>query len=222
MPAPPDRPARLPRDAKLALGRADRRAGVIGRLAVEPDGLTELGRLLRLAQFDEELGPLVLLHPEAALAMRGHSSRNAIVAGEPIFGRGEAAGERAVAVGLDVEPLDLLVVRVAQDDLHVAARDDLVIILGLIPREGDALELNRLAGPINCAVGEKHHRLPGLGHLHGAPPVAVLPGRADPPAVVLREEITVILVFGFLKTEHPRLIRGAGFFRVFATIVSQP
>ena len=91
MPAPPDRPACLPRDAEFALGRADRRAGVVGRPAIELDGLAELGRLLRLAQFDKKLGPLVLLHAEAALSMRRLGGRDAVVAGEPIPGRGEAA-----------------------------------------------------------------------------------------------------------------------------------
>ena len=91
MPAPPDRPACLPRDAEFALGRADRRAGVVGRPAVELDGLAELGRLLRLAQFDKKLGTLVLLHAEVALPMRRLGGRDAVVAGEPIPGRGEAA-----------------------------------------------------------------------------------------------------------------------------------
>ena len=203
MPAPPDRPARLPRDAEFALGRADRRAGVVGRLAVELDGLAELGRLLRLAQLDEELGPLVFLHAEVALPMRHLGGRDSVVACEPVPGRGEAAGERSVAVGLHVEPLDFLVIRVAQDDLHAAARDDFVIVPGLIPREGDALKLNRLAGPIDRAVGEKHHRLPRLGFVNLAAPIIVSSGRADLPPVVLHEEKSIILVFGFLKTEHP-------------------
>ena len=72
-----------------------------------------------------------------------------------------------------------------------------------MPGEGDALELNRLAGPINCAIGEKHHRLLRFGFVNLAAPVIVSSGRADLPPVVLHEEKSLILVFGFLKTEHP-------------------
>ncbi len=92
----------------------------------------------------------------------------------------------------------------------------------MIPGEGDALELNRLAGPINGAVREKHHRLLWLGLLHGAAPVIVSTGRADLPSVVLHEEKSLILVFGFLKTENSRLVRGTCFFDVFAAVIPQP
>ena len=102
MPAPPNRPTRLPRDVKLALGRANRRAGVVGRLAVEMNRIAQLGRLLRLAQFDEKFRSLVFLHAKVSLSTRRVGGLNEVAAGEPIFRRGEAAGERAVAVGLQV------------------------------------------------------------------------------------------------------------------------
>ncbi len=203
MPAPPDRPTRLPHDAELPLGQADRGAGVVGCLAVEPDGLAKLGRLPRLAQLDEKLGSLVFLHAKVALPVRRLGGRDMVTAGEPVFRCGEAAGERAVAVGLDVEPLDLLAIWVAQHDAHRASRNDFVIVLGLVPREGDALELKRLAGPIDRAVGEKHHRLPRFGFVNLSAPVIISSGRADLPSVVLHEEKFIILVFGFLKSEHP-------------------
>ena len=99
MPSPPDRPARLSRDSKFAGGFADRRAGVVGGLALQLHRLAQLGRLFRFAQLDEKLGPLVFLHPKAGLAVGWMLGADRVVAGEPVFRRGETAGEGAVPVG---------------------------------------------------------------------------------------------------------------------------
>ena len=91
-----------------------------------------------------------------------------------------------------------------------------------MPCQRNALELNHLAGAINRTVSKKHGSLLRLGLVYLAAPVIVSPGRADLPSVVLHEEKSLILVFGFLKTENPRLVRGTCFFEVFATVIPQP
>ena len=86
------------------------------------------------------------------------SMRSDICAHQPVARRGEAAGERAVIIGLLALPGDFLAVHVAEHHRHLLAFERFVIVLRLIHPKADALVLNRLAGPINRAVGEKNGR----------------------------------------------------------------
>ena len=170
---------------KLALGRADRRAGVVGRLAVELNRIAQLGRLLRLAQFDEKLRSLVFLHAKVHLAMRPHGGCNLEVAGQASLGRGKTAGKGTVAVGLEVQSLDLLAVGIAQPYGNLPIGHDVVVALALMPRQRNAFEFNGLAGAVNRAVGKKQGHLLRFGLIYLAAPVIVSSCRADPPFVVL-------------------------------------
>ena len=155
IPAPPIRPAHLANDAILHLRAIDRRAGVALGLAGERDLVVQLRRRLRRVERHLELRPLVFLHIERRLAERSAGHVDGHAAHHAITRCGEAAAERSVVVARVLGFRDLFPVRIAEHHRDLAPAQQLVVVAALIHAQADALVLNRLAGPVERAVGEE-------------------------------------------------------------------
>ncbi len=151
---PPPGVADLADDPVLDRGPVHRSPGEAHGGAGELDDLAQLELPLGDGQLDLELGPLVFLDSDLRLPGRIHGlDRHG--PGQPVGGRGEGPADRAESVADQAQGRGFLLVGVAQDHPHRLSGQDAIVAGGLVDRQAKALEVDRLAGPVDGPVGEE-------------------------------------------------------------------
>ncbi len=149
--------------------RGDRQAEVVTGLAGELRGAVEPRLFARPLERDLEGRPLVLLDADRGRALR--VDLQVPVAEQPAGGDEKAPGEGAESVGRALRLGDPFAVGVDQGDRHRRVRHQVEPSLIGAAAEGEHLELQRLPGPVETAIGEDQGARAGLDPAAPPPPV---------------------------------------------------